>query len=371
MASKSTYIPRFLLPQYGPMWRTAVRSAALGRPLNIEVGQVMVRYASKTALSRPTAAKSAVTKLPTQRTAWTKSAASAKAAKASAPKKPPPKNATKTSASTAHAPQKPAAPKAVPTSTAPTTSPAPASAPAPASKPVVQAVAPKPAVTPPSTPSPSKPIVLEKPERFNPPSHGSRLPRSTPRHYGGSMTAEEVQAQSQRSYPGLPPPPNSWSHWFIHNTSIHAFISLGTLLSLAFYTFSQNFKENSPYVGMIPPISQLLWHPIQYIGICLTVLRLHEEYESAQTAEKRRRNVDDVTKREEYRKAHGLPPATPWFFPLFGLDKLAEEAEAADGASQTAEVVKSSEPEPEPEPEPNAAAESASEGKRKKFLGIF
>ncbi|TRX92870.1 hypothetical protein FHL15_006276 [Xylaria flabelliformis] len=354
MTSKTTYIPRFLLPQYGPMWRAAVRSAAFARPLNGEVGQVMVRYASQMASRRPSAAKSAVTKATAQRTASSKTSASSKAAKHSAPTKPPPKT-VKTSAPNAAAPQKAAAPAKPAT---PITAPTPA-----AREPVIQAVAPKPAAAPPVA-DPSKPIVLEKPERFNPPSHGSRLPRSTPRHYGGSLTAEEVQAQNQRIYPGLPPPPNTWSHWFINSRGIHLFITLGTLTSLAFYTFCVNFKAKSPFADMVPPISEFPRHPFQYIGVCIDVLRMHEEHESALTAEKRRRKVDDVTKRNEYRKAHGLEPATSG---LFGSKAVEAPKETVDDASpQATAVVEAS------EPEPNAvAAEITPEGKRKKFMGIF
>ncbi|KAI0439777.1 hypothetical protein F4803DRAFT_25844 [Xylaria telfairii] len=357
MASKTTYIPRFLLPQNSPMWRAAVRSAAFTRPLNVEVGQVIVRYASQTASRRPTAVKSAVTRATAQRNASTKASAASKAAKHSAPTKSPPKNAAttaaKTSASRAAAPQKASTP------TKPTTTPAPA-----AREPVVQAVAPKPAAVPPAA-DPSKPIVLEKPERFNPPSHGSRLPRSTPRHYGGSMTAEEVQAQSQRTYPGLPPPPNTWSHWFINSRGIHMFITLGTLSSLAFYTFCVNFQSKSPFADLIPPISEFPRHPFQYIGVCVDVLRMHEEHESAETAEKRRRKVEDVAKRNEYRKAHGMEPATSG---LFG-SKVAEESPATvdDASPQATAIVES----PEPEPTNAATAELTPEGKRKKFMGIF
>ncbi|KAI0485442.1 hypothetical protein F4859DRAFT_381683 [Xylaria cf. heliscus] len=386
MASKTTYIPRFLLPQSGPMWRAAaVRSAAFSRPLNVEVGQVMVRYASQTASRRPAAAKSAVTKATAQRTASTKASAASKAAKHSAPTKPPPKTPVKTSASSTSAPkaatsQKAAAPVPKPTTAAATPASAPAASKAAASKPAAAAAA---AATPPAA-DPSKPIVLEKPERFNPPSHGSRLPRSTPRHYGGSPTAEEIHAQSQRSYPGLPPPPNTWSHWFINNRGIHVFITLGTLTSLALYTFCANFQATSPFADMIPPISEFPRHPIQYLGVCVDVLRLHEEHESALTAEKRRRRVDDVTKRNEYRKAHGLEPATSGLFGT-GSRKDAEESPepetAHDDASPqaAAAIVQSSSesvlvPEPEPEAEPTSAVAvelTPEEGKRKKFLGIF
>ncbi|KAI0187166.1 hypothetical protein EV127DRAFT_151035 [Xylaria flabelliformis] len=356
MASKTTYIPRFLLPQYGPMWRAAVRSATFARPLNGEVGQVMVRYASQTASRRPSAAKSAVTRATAQRTASTKTSASSKAAKHSAPTKPPPKNAVKTSAPKAAAPQKATTPAKPAAST---TTPTPA-----ASEPVVQAVAPKPAAAPPAA-DPSKPIVLEKPERFNPPSHGSRLPRSTPRHYGGSLTAEEVQAQNQRTYPGLPPPPNTWSHRFINSRGIHMFITLGTLTSLAFYTFCMNFKAKSPFADMVPPISEFPRHPFQYIGVCIDVLRMHEEHESALTAEKRRRKVEDVTKRNEYRKAHGLEPATSGLFGSKAVEKP-EETVVDDASPQAAAIVEASEPIPDA-----VAAEITPEGKRKKFMGIF
>jgi hypothetical protein len=38
----------------------------------------------------------------------------------------------------------------------------------------------------------------------------------------------------------------------------------------------------------------------------LEVFKLHTEHNSAETAERRKRKVEDVQKRAEYRKAHGL-----------------------------------------------------------------
>lgn len=73
----------------------------------------------------------------------------------------------------------------------------------------------------------SKPIILEKPEKFNPPSHGARLPKkTTPRHYGGDLSAGEVQAQKKKDYPGLAPPDGSWSHWFLHSRSLHLILTM-------------------------------------------------------------------------------------------------------------------------------------------------
>lgn len=74
-----------------------------------------------------------------------------------------------------------------------------------------------------------KPIVLEKPEKFNPPSHGARLPRKNrpqQQHYGGALSGEDVAAQRKRDYPGLPPPPNTWEHWFWNSRVLHLGITM-------------------------------------------------------------------------------------------------------------------------------------------------
>lgn len=74
---------------------------------------------------------------------------------------------------------------------------------------------------------PQKPIVLEKPAKFNPPSHGSRLKRNTmPKHYGPELTASEISAQNNRQYPGMMSPQGTWSHWFWHSRLLHTFITM-------------------------------------------------------------------------------------------------------------------------------------------------
>lgn len=72
-------------------------------------------------------------------------------------------------------------------------------------------------------------IVLEKPEKFNPPSHGARLPsknRPPQQHYGGPVSGEEAAAQRKKDYPGLPPPQGTWSHWFWHSRVLHMSITM-------------------------------------------------------------------------------------------------------------------------------------------------
>ncbi|KAH6621051.1 hypothetical protein B0J18DRAFT_215752 [Chaetomium sp. MPI-SDFR-AT-0129] len=153
-----------------------------------------------------------------------------------------------------------------------------------------------------------KPNTLAKPERFNPPSHGSRLPRGTPpRHYGGDLNYQEVKAQASRDYPGLPPPRNSIAHWFLNNRWIHVVITVGTLTGLSIYTFAINFQRSSPFAHMLPAATDYIWHPISSIQMLAEVTRLHEGHKAERIYEKRQRSVDDVGKRAAYRRAHGLP----------------------------------------------------------------
>lgn len=65
---------------------------------------------------------------------------------------------------------------------------------------------------------------------------------------------------------------------------------------------------------MLPPRSMFFSHPIAYIGRWIETYDLHVAYVSAQTAEKRKQKVDDVKKRSDYRKAHGLDQAEGGLF---------------------------------------------------------
>ena len=76
--------------------------------------------------------------------------------------------------------------------------------------------------------------------------------------------------------------------------------------SLAFVVWSTNFKQNSPFAHMLPTWSETLFHPIHSTRTFFHVLRLNTEYTAAETAERRKAKVDDVQKRAQYRKAHGL-----------------------------------------------------------------
>ena len=73
--------------------------------------------------------------------------------------------------------------------------------------------------------STDKSRILEKPTRFNPPSHGARQVK--PRMYPGpKLTVEEERTQSTRRYPNMLPPEGTFMHWFVTNRSIHLWITL-------------------------------------------------------------------------------------------------------------------------------------------------
>ncbi|KAF2813355.1 uncharacterized protein BDZ99DRAFT_460608 [Mytilinidion resinicola] len=152
----------------------------------------------------------------------------------------------------------------------------------------------------------TKPIVLEKPEKFNPPSHGRRLPKAKPKSYGPELTATQKEMMARKKYPHMMPPKNSFLYKFLHDRWIHTWISLGILLTLGSWAFYINFITTTPYADLVPTRADFKSHPIDSFFKFIEVYKMHVAYVSAQTAERRRKNVEDVTKRAEYRKAHGL-----------------------------------------------------------------
>ncbi|CZT00697.1 uncharacterized protein RAG0_08636 [Rhynchosporium agropyri] len=158
----------------------------------------------------------------------------------------------------------------------------------------------------PTTKQPNKPFVLEKPAKFNPPSHGARLRKEAPRYPGPKLSEEEAARQRTKKYPNMMPPEGTFLHWFMHNRAIHLYITLGTLFGLAATVWVSNFKRNSPFAEMLPAWSDLLFHPIAFFRTFVEVVKMNADYVTAQTMERRKQKVEDVAKRAAYRKAHGL-----------------------------------------------------------------
>jgi hypothetical protein len=78
----------------------------------------------------------------------------------------------------------------------------------------------------------SKPLVLEKPTKFNPPSHGARLPKAAPRYTGPQLSAEEQAIQKTKKYPSMMPGEGTFMRWFLTNKAIHMYIALVCLPSM-------------------------------------------------------------------------------------------------------------------------------------------
>ena len=92
----------------------------------------------------------------------------------------------------------------------------------------------------------SKPLVLEKPTKFNPPSHGSRLPRDTLRYPGPQLSAEEIAMQKTKKYPSMMPPDGSFMRWFLTNKALHMYISLVRPCSSHSHNFAFTNSKRRP-----------------------------------------------------------------------------------------------------------------------------
>lgn len=77
-------------------------------------------------------------------------------------------------------------------------------------------------------------------------------------------------------------------------------------MTLAFSAVITNLQRTSPYASDLPPGSLFFRHPFRFISQYFEVYKMHTAYISAQTAERRRKKVEDVQKRAEFRKAHGM-----------------------------------------------------------------
>lgn len=78
------------------------------------------------------------------------------------------------------------------------------------------------------------------------------------------------------------------------------------LVSLVVAIWFTDFLSNTPYRDLLPPNNMFFAHPFAFLARYAEVYQMHVAYVSAETAERRRQKVEDVKKRAEYRKAHGL-----------------------------------------------------------------
>lgn len=77
---------------------------------------------------------------------------------------------------------------------------------------------------------------------------------------------------------------------------------------MAGYSMSLSFLSTTAYRSLLPSSADFFAHPLTSARQLIAVYKLHVAHESEKTAEKRRRRLDDVKKREEFMRAHGVEP---------------------------------------------------------------
>ena len=123
-------------------------------------------------------------------------------------------------------------------------------------------------------------------------------------------------------------------HWFLTTRGIHNFICLvrsclnsnlyfqklqppyqkailkppyqGILVLLASITAFENWRQATFFRDQLPEAADFLSQPLTAFWQAVEVYKLETARTSAETAEKRRKSVEDVQKRSTYRIAHGL-----------------------------------------------------------------
>lgn len=152
------------------------------------------------------------------------------------------------------------------------------------------------------------PRVLEKPDKFRPPSHSAKLPkRKRPVYqYGPRLTEEELLAQKTKKYPSMEPPKGTWSYYLVKSVRFHSFVALFVLLFCMYWMWLNEFLFTTKRRDELPEKGELLTHPFQAIRQFWRVYRLHLADETEHELEKARKKSDDIDKRIEFRDEFGL-----------------------------------------------------------------
>ena len=108
----------------------------------------------------------------------------------------------------------------------------------------------------------------------------------------------------------------------------------GTLTCLAVFVNLETFHRTSPVAHLLPQRSYFLSHPIDYLSQYLTIYKMHVNARSVEVQAQRDRKLEDLQKRDQYRKAHGIEDSQYVFGfgrRLYKVDKKEEEEKVGDG----------------------------------------
>lgn len=73
-----------------------------------------------------------------------------------------------------------------------------------------------------------------------------------------------------------------------------------------------DFHSKNQYKDLVPPGSLFWSHPFQYISQYAQVYKMHKQAETAENMRKKQRKQDEVRKRTEYMRAHGIEHEGPY-----------------------------------------------------------
>src|SRR5947209_6057706 len=113
---------------------------------------------------------------------------------------------------------------------------------------------------------------------------------TSPSVANGSSSVQPRLHQPDMPFPPLHPRPRTNLSCSSHRTSsAHPLI-----------------RRASTFTHLLPAISTLPTSPLSCVRDWLSVIRMHQEYNSERTAEARREAIADAQKRRLYRRAHGM-----------------------------------------------------------------
>ncbi|KAF2018677.1 hypothetical protein BU24DRAFT_418203 [Aaosphaeria arxii CBS 175.79] len=149
----------------------------------------------------------------------------------------------------------------------------------------------------------NKQPVIPQPDKYRPPSHGKRTPRSETQQksYGPKLTAEDKQRMRTKKYPNMMSPEGTFSHWFLNNKAIHLWISMGILVTLAIAAWYMDFMSKTIFGDQVPDKKDFLRHPIESASRFIDVYKMHVAHESEIAKQKRLKKAEEVEKRKQYR----------------------------------------------------------------------
>lgn len=94
--------------------------------------------------------------------------------------------------------------------------------------------------------------VIPQPDKYRPPSHGRRTPRSETmqRSYGPKLSEEDKLRMRTKKYPNMMSPEGTFSHWFLNNKAIHIWI---TMVHLHLLIYLRRRSTNTIFRAFSPP----------------------------------------------------------------------------------------------------------------------